>query len=168
MLIALSDEFMGDQSVARLLFVCRASCAAGIFITHSPVVFKDAKLKFRLLRMQPTNGGWNSIIVCQDIVITFGYFFPAEVTSTTGPGSNNWYTFDSGSDRFFITWIIPCRIFRGRAKIYLRSSSLCVFDLAVLNFYLFLGLYRLFGFRQNHLQDAIFVRSVYVFLFDLA
>ncbi len=44
--------------------------------------------KLRPLTTQPTSGGSNSIIVCQDIVITLARPLCAVVSRTTGPGSS--------------------------------------------------------------------------------
>ena len=53
------------------------------------IVFRRmSKVALRLLTMQPTSGGSNSIIVCQDIVMTFARPWRAVVRSTTGPGSS--------------------------------------------------------------------------------
>jgi len=58
-----------------------------------------------LLITQPTSGGSNSIIVCHDMVMMFGYPSWAVVTMTTGPGSSKLYTLDRGKD--FLAILIP-------------------------------------------------------------
>ncbi len=67
---------------------CAASSTVGMLITHSLVAFNTPKLWLRLLITQPTSGGSNSIIVCQDMVMMFARPFWAVVTNTTGPGSS--------------------------------------------------------------------------------
>ena len=64
-----------------------ASSTVGMLITHSLVAFKILKVWFRSLTTQPTIGGSKSIIVCQDMVMTFARPFRAVVSMTTGPGS---------------------------------------------------------------------------------
>ncbi len=65
-----------------------ASSTVGMLITHSRLAFSAAKLWLRLLTTQPTSGGSNSIIVCQDMVMTLLTPRRAVVTRTTGPGSS--------------------------------------------------------------------------------
>ena len=71
-------------------------------MTHSCVAFSVANEALRLLTTQPTSGGANSSIVSHDIAITFDRPSRAVVSSTTGPGSSNWYTRDNASDRFMV------------------------------------------------------------------
>src|ERR1019366_3152382 len=78
-----------------------ASSSAGIAITHSFVARNAAKLKSALLTTQATNGGSNSTIMCQDIVMMLARPLCVVVNRTTGPGSSNRYTLDNR--RFFIT-----------------------------------------------------------------
>jgi hypothetical protein len=66
-----------------------ASFRAGTAITHSLVARSAAKLKLALLTTQATNGGSNSTIMCQDIVMMLALPFRAVVSKTTGPGSSN-------------------------------------------------------------------------------
>ena len=49
-----------------------ASSTVGMLRTHSRVAFRVPKEWFRSLTTQPTSGGSNSIMVCQDMVMTFG------------------------------------------------------------------------------------------------
>jgi hypothetical protein len=48
-----------------------------------------AKLKSAPLTTQATNGGSNSTIMCQDIVMTLARPLWAVVSKTTGPGSSS-------------------------------------------------------------------------------
>src|SRR5512141_1235486 len=82
-----------------------ARSAVGILITHSRLFFNMPNVWFRELITQPISGGSNSIIVCQDIVMTFACPPCAVVTSTTGPGSTSRYTFDNASV-FFIVFMM--------------------------------------------------------------
>jgi hypothetical protein len=59
-------------------------------ITHSPVALSAAKLKLLPLTTHATRGGSNSIIMCQDMVMTLACPLRDVASSTTGPGSSNW------------------------------------------------------------------------------
>ncbi len=69
--------------------ICFASSTVGMLITHSLVATSASKLWLRPLITQPTSGGTNSIIVCQDWVMMLVLPLCAVVTSTTGPGSSS-------------------------------------------------------------------------------
>jgi hypothetical protein len=68
----------------------RANLRAGMAITHSPVALSAAKLKLLPLTTHATCGGSNSIIMCQDMVMTLACPLRDVASSTTGPGSSNW------------------------------------------------------------------------------
>ena len=77
----------------------RAISTVGMAITHSRVAMSMSQVTWLALSTQPTSGGSNSIIVCQDIGIALARPACCTASSTTGPGSSSWYTRPSGSER---------------------------------------------------------------------
>jgi hypothetical protein len=65
-------------------------------MTHSRLSRIMRKLWFALEITHPTSDGWNSIIMCQPIVMMLVLPFHTELTSTIGPGSRNRRTLDTG------------------------------------------------------------------------
>jgi hypothetical protein len=66
-----------------------ASSTVGTLMAHSRVATRFSKVKLLSLTTQPTSGGSKSIMVCQDMGITFGRPRRAVVRSTTGPVSSS-------------------------------------------------------------------------------
>ena len=72
-------------------------------------------LRLPLEIMQPMSDGWNSITVCQPMVMMLVLPFQAELTRTIGPGSRNRRIFDTGKS-FFVKVLISLPVFCARRR----------------------------------------------------